>query len=214
MEPSDLGTISTDYPSRLTLTTKKRPRGSSIVVVLACLPVQGTTAVRHPDATLTESLPCGYTNGCVPPTLEILAVLLSNGTCLRTGAQLLRRETVDTMFTNQIPQFPNFGRRPIPAVKPDLAREIDEFYAVAGDPPQGWGLTFMLSNGGATGRSQGTGHWAGIANNWWWCDREKGVAGMVATQILPFGDDKVHDLWEQVETEVYRGLLGQGGQLR
>jgi len=26
-----------------------------------------------------------------------------------------------------------------------------------------------------------------LANLFWWCDREKGVAGMVASQILPFG---------------------------
>ena len=137
---------------------------------------------------------------------EILAVLLNNGTCPRTGVQILKQETVDEMFTNQIPQFPDFGRKLIPAVKPDLAGEIDEFYEVSGNPPQGWGLTFMLSNSGATGRSKSTAHWAGIANIWWWCDREKGVAGMVATQILPFGDDKVHDLWEEIETEVYKGL--------
>ncbi len=28
--------------------------------------------------------------------------------------------------------------------------------------------------------------WAGLPNLFWWADREKGVGGMVASQILPF----------------------------
>nr|WOD45575.1 hypothetical protein [Trichoderma atroviride] len=38
---------------------------------------------------------------------KVLAVLLNDGTYPRTGVQLLRKETVDEMFRNQIPQFPN-----------------------------------------------------------------------------------------------------------
>ena len=110
------------------------------------------------------------------------------------------------MFRNQIPEFPNYSRQAMPAAKPDLTNPVEELYPVAGNPPQGWGLTFMLSNGGATGRSATTAHWAGLANLWWWCDREKGVAGMVCTQILPFGDAPVLDLWLKVEAEVYKGL--------
>lgn len=143
--------------------------------------------------------------------LEFLAVLLNNGTCPKTGVQILREETVEEMFRNQIPQFPDYSRQGIPAAKPDLTNPIPQLYPVEGNPPQGWGLTFMLSNGGPTGRSKTTGHWAGLANLWWWCDREKGVAGMVATQILPFGDGKVLNLWGQVEAVVY-GALAQEQQ--
>ncbi|KAK0390751.1 hypothetical protein NLU13_0254 [Sarocladium strictum] len=137
---------------------------------------------------------------------KVLAVLLNDGTCPRTGAKLLEKATVDEMFRNQIPQFPNFSRQGIPAAKPDLTNPVGEIYPVAGNPPQGWGLTFMLSNGGATGRSKGTVQWAGLSNVWWWADREKGVAGMVCTQILPFADMKVLGLWFGVETEVYQAL--------
>lgn len=142
----------------------------------------------------------------LPNPVEILAVFLNDGTCPRTGAQLLRKETVDDMFRNQIPEFPNFGRQPIPAARPDLTNPVSELYPTAGDPPQGWGLSFMLSGSNATGRSKGTVHWAGLPNLWWWCDRENGVAGMVCTQILPFADAKVLGLWAEVESEVYRGL--------
>ncbi|KAL2841674.1 beta-lactamase/transpeptidase-like protein [Aspergillus pseudoustus] len=140
---------------------------------------------------------------------KVLAVLLNDGTCPRTGAKLLQKQTVDEMFTNQIPHMPNYSRHPIPASKPDLTNPIPELYPVAGDPPQGWGLTFMLSNGGPTGRSLGTAHWAGLANLWWWADREKGVAGIVCTQILPFVDLPVLGLWGGVEGLIYQGLSSE-----
>ncbi|KAJ9145462.1 Beta-lactamase/transpeptidase-like protein [Pleurostoma richardsiae] len=137
---------------------------------------------------------------------KVLAVLLNDGTCPRTGVRLLRKDTVDEMFRNQIPNFPNASRQFIPAAKPDLTNPIPELYPVPGNPPQGWGLTFMLSNGGATGRSKTTGHWAGLPNLWWWCDRENGVAGIVCSQILPFADAKVLGLWAGIEAEVYKAL--------
>lgn len=140
----------------------------------------------------------------------ILAVLLNDGKCPTTGAELLRASTVTEMFTNQVPDFPDLGRQSIPAAMPDLTNPIPELYPVPGNPPQGWGLTFMLSNGGPTGRSRDTAHWAGLANCWWWCDREQGVAGMVATQILPFADGQVFKLWTDVEKEVYVGLRAAG----
>ncbi|CCT72767.1 related beta-lactamase [Fusarium fujikuroi] len=120
----------------------------------------------------------------------------------RTGKQVLSKSIIDDMFTNQIPQFPNFARAGLQSARPDLTHEIPEFYPVPGNPPQGWGLTFLMSNGGATGRSTKTGHWAGLPNVWWWCDPETGVAGIVATQILPFGDPKVLELWGTVEAVV------------
>ncbi|KAL3494378.1 beta-lactamase/transpeptidase-like protein [Aspergillus germanicus] len=137
---------------------------------------------------------------------KILATLLNNGTCPLTNHTLLTPSTIETMFTNQIPQLPHFSRTPIPASKPSLTNPIPELYPVPGDPAQGWGLTFMLSNGGATGRSTNTVHWAGLANLWWWVDREKGVAGLVATQILPFVDANVLGLWGGVEGVLYQGL--------
>ncbi|RYC78640.1 hypothetical protein BFJ63_vAg18487 [Fusarium oxysporum f. sp. narcissi] len=148
------------------------------------------------------------------PGVEVLAVLLNDGKCPRTSAQLLLKETVDEMFRNQIPDFPNFSRQSIPAAKSELTNPLPELYPVPGDPPQGWGLTFMLSNGGVTGRSTGTGHWAGLSNIWWWCDRENGVAGMVCTQILPLGDAKVLELWVGVEAQVYRAITEEAGVLK
>ncbi|CAN9121607.1 unnamed protein product [Alternaria sp. RS040] len=139
-------------------------------------------------------------------TGQILAMLLNDGTSPTTGAKILSPSTVEVMFQNQITQFPNFARQNIPAAKPDLTNAIPEIYPVPGNGPQGWGLTFMLSGAGATGRSASTAFWAGLPNLWWWCDREKGVAGIVATQLLPFADGQVLNLWGKIESAVYQAL--------
>ncbi|KAF5536461.1 hypothetical protein FMEXI_10319 [Fusarium mexicanum] len=138
---------------------------------------------------------------------KVLTVLLNGGTCPNTGAQILKKETVDLMLSNSIEKFPNFSRQPIPAAKPDLTNPVGELYPVDGNPPQGWGLTFMLTNGGFSGRSKRTVMWAGLANCWWWADPEHGIGGIVCTQILPFADAKVLGLWAAVETEIYKAVL-------
>lgn len=142
--------------------------------------------------------------------LEILAVLLNDGVSPTTGARLLKKSTVDSMFVNQIPSMPDFGRQGIPAANPILTNPIPEIYPFTRDPkaPQGWGLTFMLTleDRGLTGRKKGTAHWGGLANLWWWADRESGVAGLICSQFFPFADAQVFKLWHDIESEVYKGL--------
>lgn len=136
---------------------------------------------------------------------RIISVLLNDGTCPVTGATILSRETVDQMFTNQIPQLPEFGRQGIPAAKPTHSNPIPELYPNDG-APQGWGLSFMIT-GGATGRSEGTGWWAGLANLYWWADREKGIGGIMASQVLPFADLRTIGTWIGLEKTVYDALV-------
>lgn len=109
------------------------------------------------------------------------------------------------MFRNQISEFPDFGRQGIPPAKPWLTNPLPDLYPIPREQPQGWGLTFMLT-GGPTGRSDGTATWAGLSNLWWWCDKEKGIAGIVCSQVLPFADPKVLGLWFAVETAIYEEL--------
>jgi CubicO group peptidase (beta-lactamase class C family) len=119
---------------------------------------------------------------------QILATLLNDGVSPTTGNRILKKETVDAIWENQIPQFPNFARQGLVPSRLDYANPAPEFYPQPGNPPQGWGLTFFLTiEEGETGRGRNTGWWAGISNQFWWCDREKGVAGMICGQVLPFG---------------------------
>jgi CubicO group peptidase (beta-lactamase class C family) len=53
-------------------------------------------------------------HGCFAKPSEyarIIACLLNDGTDKKTGHQLLKKETVDEMFQNQIPEFGDYGRQ-------------------------------------------------------------------------------------------------------
>lgn len=145
--------------------------------------------------------------GCFARPLEyceILATLLNDGLSPTTGKRILQASTVQEMFQNQIKEFPDFGRQGIPAAKPDYTNPLPDLYPQPPEQAQGWGLSFFLTlHPGATGRAANTGWWAGLPNLFWWCDREKGVAGIVASQILPFGDPDLMGLWVAAEQAVY-----------
>lgn len=137
---------------------------------------------------------------------QIISMLLNNGTYAPNGAQILKKETVDTMFTNQIPEHPNFGRNQINPPKPQYSNTLPELYPEPHDIPQGWGLTFFLHLKPSAVHSEGTGWWAGLPNLFWWADRQKGIGGMIASQIIPFGDPNVMGLWGGVEAGIYQNL--------
>lgn len=131
----------------------------------------------------------------VPDYLKVLHSLLAN------DQKLLKAESVTQLFT---PQFS-------PAVREQLnATWRTGFGSLApGDYPShiglDWGLGAMLSTEEDPGwRSKGTLSWSGIANCFWFIDRQKGLCGMFGTQLLPGGDNKVRELTSLWEKEMYR----------
>lgn len=133
-------------------------------------------------------------------------MLLNNGSVPETGQRILSSSSIDQMFTNQLANQPNFARAALPAVKPDLVYKATGLYPLCPpEKPQGWGLSFMITPG-ITGRSDDTVQWSGLSNIFWWCDRTRGVAGIVGSQVLPFVDPKVAELWVRVEQSLYGAL--------
>jgi CubicO group peptidase (beta-lactamase class C family) len=66
------------------------------------------------------------------------------------------------------------------------------------------GLGFMITTETTpAGRSPGSVAWAGIANTYYWIDLTRGVTGLILTQILPFVDARVIDLYARFERAVY-----------
>ncbi|PAY09205.1 1,4-butanediol diacrylate esterase [Bradyrhizobium sp. UFLA03-84] len=70
-----------------------------------------------------------------------------------------------------------------------------------------WALSFMINDEKApTGRPAGALGWAGLANLFYWIDRQNGFGGYWATQILPFGDPTSFIGYMNFETTFYESL--------
>ena len=59
-----------------------------------------------------------------------------------------------------------------------------------------------------TGRPAGALGWAGLANLFYWIDRQNGIGGFWATQILPFADPASFGGYIDLETACYAALAG------
>lgn len=120
------------------------------------------------------------------------------------GNRILRPETVEMMSVNQM------GDRRVVELKtydPKRSRDAEFFPGV----PKTWGLSFMINEADApTGRPAGSLAWAGLANTYFWIDPRNGIAGVYATQILPFVDEKSLPLFLAFETAVYDSLAETG----
>ena len=88
---------------------------------------------------------------------QIISTLLNSGLHAPTGNRILSEKSVEEMFTNQIPDKPNFGRKGIRTAKPTYTNDIPDLYPQPAEQAQGWGLTFMLTvHEAATGRGRNT----------------------------------------------------------
>ncbi|KAB8206403.1 beta-lactamase family protein [Aspergillus parasiticus] len=147
--------------------------------------------------------------GCFGKPIEyckIIATLLNDGTDPKTGAQLLWPKTVKEMFTDQIPGMPRYCNEYTPSGKPLLANPCP-LAPCDDDLTEGWGLSFSLSHRKSpTGRAAGSASWEGLANLFWFADRENGVGAIIASQILPYGDLEVLGCMEEVEKMIYDEL--------
>lgn len=93
--------------------------------------------------------------------------------------------------------------RALPGVIPALSNDAEFFPGM----PKSWAMSFMVNEEPApTGRPAGALSWAGLANLYYWIDRENGLAGFWATQILPFADAASVGGYLDFETAVYRAL--------
>jgi len=128
--------------------------------------------------------------------LKFARMILHGGTL--NGARVLRPETVAAMSRNAMGDV---VCRAMKTVAPELSHDVD---FIAG---MKWGLSFMINlEQLPTGRSPDSLAWAGIANSYYWIDPARKVAGVYATQVLPFFDEKAVIAFERFETVVYQSL--------
>lgn len=92
---------------------------------------------------------------------------------------------------------------PITGVIPALCNDAEFFPGQS----KSWALSFMINDQEApTGRPAGALGWAGLANLFYWIDRQNGIGGFWATQILPFGDPTSFIGYMNFETAFYQSL--------
>ena len=126
---------------------------------------------------------------------RFLRMLLNGGTL--DGVRLLRGETVAEMSRNQIGKW---QVHTLVSGVPERSNDANFFPGME----QKWGLGFLLNTRpGPNGRSAGSLAWGGLCNSYFWLDPARGVAGCLMTQVLPFADAAVLDLFGAVERTAY-----------
>jgi methyl acetate hydrolase len=91
--------------------------------------------------------------------------------------------------------------RRLETVSPEASNDAEFFPRMV----KKWSTGFMLNAEDApTGRSAGSLAWAGLGNTYFWIDPKQRVTGVFLSQLLPFGDPEVLDLFGQFERGVYK----------
>jgi methyl acetate hydrolase len=115
------------------------------------------------------------------------------------GTRILRQDTVDAAFTNQIGDldFP----ADLPAADPMSSCDFQ-----AG-PGFKWGYGLLLNTADLPGmRRAGSGAWAGLCNTQFWIDRATGVCGSIYSNFLPFVTPGAVTLYNNFERALYGSL--------
>ncbi|MFP3568496.1 serine hydrolase domain-containing protein [Paraburkholderia sp. SIMBA_030] len=130
--------------------------------------------------------------------MTFLQMLLHGGTY--RDARILQADTVASMFRNHIGDL---QVTELKTAQPVWSNSFDQFPGMT----HKWGLSFDINTQpGPHGRSAGSVSWAGLLNCYFWLDPVKRVTGTVFTQVLPFYDPRIVDLYGKFEEGLYGGL--------
>ena len=128
--------------------------------------------------------------------LRFTRMILGQGTL--DGVLVLNPETVTLMGRNAMGDV---SCRPLKTQIPGRSTDMDFVDGMK------WGLSFMINpTAFPGGRSAGSLAWGGLANSYYWIDPVKKVAGVWATQLLPFYDARAVARFEGFERGVYAAL--------
>ncbi|HLZ76446.1 serine hydrolase domain-containing protein [Phenylobacterium sp.] len=126
---------------------------------------------------------------------RFLRMLLNGGEL--EGVRVLSGETVRGLSQVQT------GERRAGYIRSAMANMSNDFDLY----PQmatGHGLATMVTpQATAEGRGPGSLAWGGLANTYYWADPAAGKAGVLLTQLLPFGDPEVLALMRALERDAY-----------
>jgi methyl acetate hydrolase len=128
--------------------------------------------------------------------LRLLRMILAGGEL--EGTRILGAESVREMGANQVGDLAVRGWK---SADPSLSNDVEL------GTGQRFGLGFLVNSERAgAGRAPGSMAWAGLANTYYWVDPASQVAGVFATQVLPFFDGPSFDTYQSLERAVYASL--------
>jgi methyl acetate hydrolase len=130
--------------------------------------------------------------------MNFIRMVLNDGA--GANGRVLKAETVEQMSRNGLGALKSGGwTTSIPSLS-----NTGEFFPGL---PKSWAYTFMVNDEPTpSGRPAGSLMWAGLANLFYWIDRENGIGGFWGSQILPFQDVSSYPGYVDFETAVYRNL--------
>jgi methyl acetate hydrolase len=129
--------------------------------------------------------------------MKFIRMILNDG--MGADGRVLKPETIALMgkdglaelglsstgWTTSIPSLSNSG----------------EFFAAQ---DKGWSYSFLFNRETTpTGRPAGSMMWTGLANCFFWIDRQTGIGAYWASQILPFQDAVAYPSFVEFESVVY-----------
>jgi CubicO group peptidase (beta-lactamase class C family) len=113
------------------------------------------------------------------------------------GHRILAPGTVRAMAQNQI------GTLGVVALKTAMPERSSDFTFLDAGRDK-WGLGFLITARHVPGkRTAGSLSWGGIDNTYFWIDRQRGIAGVILMQLLPFADAKALNVYDTFERGVY-----------
>jgi methyl acetate hydrolase len=152
-----------------------------------------------PDLTLPQppEMDCGGHGlyATVGEYMKFIRMMLNDGA--GPHGRVLKPETVALMSNDGLGTLQSTGwKTSIPSLS-----NTGEFFP---GTPKGWAYTFMTNRERTpSGRPAGSLMWAGLANLYYWIDRQNGIGGYWATQILPFQDAASYPGFVEFESAVY-----------
>lgn len=139
--------------------------------------------------------------GTVGDYMKFIRMWLNDGAA--PGGRVLKAETVAMACRRHLD--PTLKVTMLPGVIKTLSNDAEFFPGQA----KSWSLPFMINEEPApTGRPAGAQGWAGLANLFYWIDRQNGLGGYWATQILPFGDPASFVGYMNFESATYAAFKG------
>jgi methyl acetate hydrolase len=130
--------------------------------------------------------------------MKFIRMMLNDGD--GPNGRVLQAPTVEKMCRNGLGKLKVGGWT---TSMPSLSNTGEFFPGI----PKSWAYTFMVNDVGTpSGRPAGSLMWAGLANLYYWIDRQNGIGGFWGSQVLPFQDVSSYSGFVEFETTAYQQM--------